>query len=330
MAGGRERHRVGRITRPGGRRVRCYGRGLGRLAGIGLSAALLGILVGPGVGVAGAASPEGCAVGTNSGDRSISLTVDGRQRTAVLHLPSALAGRQLPLVVAFHGFGGNGTDFARDTGLSELGDKDAFAVVYPSSSGPRWQIAGGSRDIDFTRALLDQVEAVACIDTARVDAVGVSIGAGMAARVGCELSGRIAGLVLVSGGYRSLPACNPDRPISLLEIHGTADTTVPYGGQASNLAGAVLPYVVGWAARDRCGPSPTHTTIARHTLLYKWSGCAWGVVVEHLRIYGGRHGLPNAVGKEISSGDTSSIRGANEIWHFLASRKLAQPFSDLT
>ncbi|MEA2372364.1 MAG: polyhydroxybutyrate depolymerase [Solirubrobacteraceae bacterium] len=288
---------------------------------------MLGVLAGPGAGVAAAASPEACAVGTNSGNTTISLTIDGRVRTAVLHLPSTLAGKQLPLIVGFHGFGGNGTDFARDTGLSSLGDKDGFAVVYPTSSGPRWQIAGSSRDVDFTRALLDQVEAVACIDTARVYAVGVSIGAGMAARVGCELSGRIAGLVLVSGGYRSLPACNPDRPISLLEIHGTADTTVPYGGQTSNLAGAVLPYVVGWAARDRCARSPTHTTIARHTLLYRWSGCAWGTVVEHLRIYGGRHGLPNADGEEISSGDTSSIRGANEIWHFLASRRLAQPFA---
>jgi len=282
------------------------------------------------VGDAVAASPEACATGTTSGDTTIDLTVDGRPRVAVLHLPSSLAGTQLPLIVAFHGFGGNGEDFAKDTGLSSVGDKEGFAVVYPSSSGPRWAISGRARDVDFTAALLDQIEAVACIDTARVHAMGVSIGAGMAARVGCELSARIAGLVLVSGGYRSLPACNPDRPVSILEIHGTADTTVPYGGQGANLAGAVLPYMVAWAARDRCARAPTHTKDGRHTLLYMWGGCAWGTVVEHLRIYGGRHGLPNAVGREISSGDTSSVRGANEIWHFLASRTLSQPFAPVT
>ena len=317
--------------RLGGRSSWLLRRGLGWLAGLSLAAMLagvvVGVVVGPGVGVAGAASPEACALGTSSGDTSIKMTVDGIAREAILHLPSTTAGRQLPLIVAFHGFGGNPMDFANDTGLSSLGDKDSFAVVYPQSSGPRWQIAGSTRDIDFTGALLDEVESIACIDTARVDAVGVSIGAGMAARVGCELSSRIAGLVLVSGGYRSLAACNPDRPISILEIHGTADTTVPYGGQTSNLAGAVLPYVVGWAARDRCARAPSHTRIGRHTLLYQWHGCAWGVVVEHLRIYGGRHGLPNAEGREISSGDTSSIRGTNEIWHFLASRALAQPFA---
>ena len=257
------------------------------------------------------------------------MTVNGLHRKALLHVPSSNAGTPLPLIVAYHGFGGSGEEFEEDTGLSKLADKEGFAVVYPSSDGDQWAISGGERDVVFTSALLDQVESMACIDPARVYATGVSIGAGMAARAGCELSARIAGLVLISGGYRSLPACNPDRPVSMLEIHGTADTTVPYEGRGASEAGAVLPYVVAWAARDRCAVSPTHTPAGRHTLLYEWSGCAFGVVVEHLRIYGGKHGLPNAVGKEISSGDTSSIDGTYEIWHFLASRRLAQPFTAL-
>ncbi|HEY5198931.1 MAG TPA: alpha/beta fold hydrolase [Solirubrobacteraceae bacterium] len=304
-------------------------RGFGGLGGLAVTiVALLG--GGPGSGVAVAAGPAACAYGTLAGDQSITLTADGLAREAVLHVPSSPAGTALPLIVAFHGYGGSGAEFARDTGLSTLADKEGFAVVYPSSHGPQWAISGGERDVLFTSALLDRVEAVACVDPARVYATGVSIGAGMAARAGCELSARIAGLVLVSGGYRSLPACNPDRPLSILEIHGTADTTVPYAGRGASRAGAVLPYVVGWATRDRCGPTPTHSVVARHTLRYEWTGCAWGTIVEHLRIYGGKHGLPNAVGAEISSGDTSSIDGAYEIWHFLASRKLALPFAALS
>jgi polyhydroxybutyrate depolymerase len=316
--------------------ARGIGRGSRGLPGRGLLATLLLAAVaagfaggGPGAGRASASTSLPCATETTSRDTSITLTSGGISRTAVLHVPTSLAGTQLPLIVAFHGYGGSGAEFAEDTGLSQLGDRRGFAVVYPSSHGPQWAISGGERDVVFTAALLDQVEARACIDPARVYATGVSIGAGMAARVGCELSARIAGLVLVSGGYRSLPPCNPDRPVSVLEIHGTADTTVPYEGQADNEAGAVLPYMVAWAARDRCAAQPTHTLVARHTLRYEWSGCAWGVVVEHLRIYGGKHGLPNAVGKEISSGDTSSIDGAEEIWHFLASRRLTQPFAAL-
>jgi polyhydroxybutyrate depolymerase len=301
----------------------------GLLAALSLAAAVLAC-GGPGLAVANASTTLPCATETTSGDTSITLTSGGIAREAVLHVPASLAGTHLPLIVAFHGYGGSGAEFAKDTGLSRLADREGFAIVYPSSHGSQWAISGGERDVVFSSALLDRVESVACIDPARVYATGVSIGAGMAARVGCELSARIAGLVLVSGGYRSLPACNPDRPLSILEIHGTADTTVPYEGQGSDQAGAVLPYMVAWAARDRCAAAPTHTVVARHTLLYAWSGCAWGAVVEHLRIYGGKHGLPNAVGEEISSGDTSSLDGAYEIWHFLASRRLAPPFSALS
>jgi polyhydroxybutyrate depolymerase len=272
------------------------------------------------------AASGACATGTSSADTTITLTTGAVTRSAVLHVPASAPGTPLPLVVAFHGYGGSGAEFEKDTGLSSLADKDGFAVVYPSSYGDQWLISGGERDVQFTAAVLNQVESMACIDPARVYATGVSIGAGMAARDGCELSARIAALVLVSGGYRSLPACTPDRPLSMLEIHGTEDTTVPYEGREGTHAGAVLPYVVAWAARDRCAPTPIHKSVARHTLQYTWTQCASGDVVQHLRIIGGRHGLPNAVGEEISSGDASPIDGAREIWHFLASRRLASPF----
>ncbi len=282
--------------------------------------------IGPGVVAAAAqATGPGCATPI-VGNRTIKLTVGGRVRTALLHMPKSLPGRALPLVIAFHGAGGSGPEFADDSGLSTEADQEGFAAVYPTSVGPQWSISQSPRDVVFAGALLDAVEAMACIDTTRISATGVSIGAGMAARVGCELSARIAGLVLVSGGYRALPACNPDRPISILEIHGTADTTVPYAGSGPNHAGAVLPYVEAWAARDRCAGTPAKRVVAAHTVLYVWSGCADGASVQHLRIYGGGHELPNAAGARLRSGRQTAISGVRNIWHFLASRTLRPPF----
>jgi polyhydroxybutyrate depolymerase len=81
-----------------------------------------------------------------------------------------------------------------------------------------------------------------------------------------------------------------------------------------------------WAARDRCNPTPTKRLVAAHTVLYDWTGCASGAIVEHLRIYGGGHGLPNAPGAEISSGHVTRLSGVRNIWHFLASRTLGLPF----
>ncbi|MEA2266273.1 MAG: polyhydroxybutyrate depolymerase [Solirubrobacteraceae bacterium] len=274
--------------------------------------------------------PSGaCAAGPPvPGDRTITLSSAGLTRTAVLHLPPAAAGTPLALIVAFHGFDSDAAHFARDSGLSTLGDQQHYAVVYPGTLGTRWAISGRERDVIFASDLLDRVESLACIDTRRIYATGVSMGAGMAARVGCELSSRIAALVLVAGGYRSLPPCRADRPLSVLEIHGTSDTSVPYHGQGQGYDGAVLPYISGWAARDHCGPTPTKRLVAAHTVLYRWSGCASGALVEHLRIYGSGHGLPNAPGSEISSGNRSPISGVRNIWHFLASRTLSRPFAD--
>ena len=272
--------------------------------------------------------PSPCASPTTSADIPITLTSTALVRTAVLHVPAAAAGKALPLLFAFHGYGSNGPQFAIDSGLSTLGDQQGFAVVYPSALGHQWAISGRERDVVLVSDLLDRIEAAVCIDPRRVYATGVSIGAGMAARSGCELSYRLAALVLVSGGYRSLPPCHPDRPVSVLEIHGTSDSTVPYHGAGPTEGGAVLPYITGWAFRDRCRMTPSKTLVAAHTVRYRWTGCASGAVVEHLRIYGSGHGLPNAPGPEISAGNRSTISGVKNIWHFLAARTLGRPFAD--
>ena len=71
------------------------------------------------------------------------------------------------------------------------------------------QVPGGSNDVEVLERSLDQLEAAVCVDPARVFVTGVSNGGGMTARLGCELSERLAGVASVAGGYRSLPPCRP-------------------------------------------------------------------------------------------------------------------------
>lgn len=263
-----------------------------------------------------------CQVAPQPGSSTIKISSGGLLREAVLHVPPTATGHPVPLLIALHGHGGTGARFERDTGFSTLADKDGFAVLYPSANGPEWAIQS-NRDVDFISELLDQVSTVACIDQQRIYATGVSNGGRMAALLGCALSNRIAAIAPVAGGYKLLPACEPERPISVLEIHGTSDTTVPYGGSGPQHEGAVLPYMFAWAARDGCQLQPTKHRIALHTLRYQWSGCRGGSAVEQLRIYGGKHGLPDATGAEISSGGPYTISGVQQVWHFLAPITLA-------
>ena len=163
----------------------------------------------------------------------------------------------MALVLALHGAYGNGAFMEGYSGLSKLADREGFGVVYPDAAGPRWRISAGdgADDVRFLDALLDRVLAGGCFDARRVAAVGVSNGAGMAARFACAGDDRLAGLVAVAGDYRALPACAARRPLSVLEIHGTADAAAPYG-TAQDPRGGVFGWVTAWVDRDACAAAP--------------------------------------------------------------------------
>jgi polyhydroxybutyrate depolymerase len=242
-----------------------------------------------------AQTPTGC-VPLRPGNRTVRVDDAGVARDVLVHVPPATTGA-LPLVLALHGAGETGPDFARDTGFDRLADQQRFLVAYPSAGGkhPFWNISGnhGTRDhVEQLEKSLDALEAAVCVDPARVFATGVSNGGGFAARLGCELSGRLAGIAAVAGGYRSLPPCNPERPLPVLEIHGTADHVVPYQGRPPDGAGSVDRWLADWRRIDACSGAPLRRPIERGVAEIKWTGCAQQTVVEHLRLAGVRHGWP--------------------------------------
>ncbi len=209
-------------------------------------------------------------------------------------------------------------------GFDSLADRRGFAVLYPSSAGAHWQISGPATDVVFITALLARVESVACIDPRRVYATGVSNGAGMVARLACEPSLQLAGVVPVAGLYPPVP-CEPARAVSLLEIHGTADTVAPYRGAGALEGIGALSFTAAWAARDGCAGSPARVAFAPHAALYRWNGCEDGVRVEQLTLYGVGHGLPSTPGALIRAPGPTTISGIGVVWSFLAPILLASP-----
>jgi polyhydroxybutyrate depolymerase len=230
------------------------------------------------------------------GDHTLTLATPEGQRQVFLHAPPG-AYKPRPLVIALHGAGETGNDFANDTGFSRLADREGFLVAYPSAGGPNafWNISGqvpGANDVEALERSLEQLEGAACVDDSRVFVTGVSNGGGMTARLACDLSERLAGAASVAGGYRSLPPCRPDRPLPVLEIHGTADQVVPYGGKPPNYGGSVARWLSQWRRIDGCQgkadrlrPAPGVTEIA-------WRHCTAGTRVEHVRLDGAAHGWP--------------------------------------
>ena len=86
---------------------------------------------------------------------------------------------------------------------------------------------------------------------------GVSNGGGMAARAACELADRLAAAAPVAGGYGTLPACRPSRPLPVLEVHGTGDGVVPYAGKGPRRSGSVAGWLGMWRWRWSVQDSPS-------------------------------------------------------------------------
>jgi len=266
-----------------------------------------------------------CLAASTAATAAVTITSGGRQRTAIVHVPDAPAGRPLPILFALHGAAQNGSFFQAYTGFSTLADAQKFIAVYPNAlpstqfnNRPFWNIDATDPsqpdDVAFIGDLLNAVEAAHCVDATRVFAAGVSNGGGMAARLGCQLSDRITAIASVAGGYKSLPPCHPAQRVSVLEVHGTYDGAVPYDGVKGTGAGAVMPYVQAWAKIDGCPSAPVDTTPAPRVTRLLYTHCAARTAVAHLRIAGGGHQLPGALPSD--RGQAASIDIPWEIWRF--------------
>lgn len=264
------------------------------------------------------------------------IVVGGRERVYLVDLPPGYDGsRRYPLVLEFHGGGGSPNAARKQSGLSTLTARVGAIAVYPAGSGRlsserllTWNTetccgyAQRARidETAFVRALLDTLEATYSVDPKRVYAIGLSNGGMMAHLVGCRLGDRIAAIAVVSGELTV--DCRPERPVSVLIIHGTADHNLPYDGGVGRKAldrHDVRPvsYAVDtWRARDRCPDSSAVrvTGAVTHTV---WSPCAGGTAVELYRIEGGGHAWPG--GQRMSvvlDAPSTSLDATNVAWEF--------------
>jgi polyhydroxybutyrate depolymerase len=149
-------------------------------------------------------------------------------------------------------------------------------------------------DVGFLSQFLDRIEADYPIDPARVFVTGVSNGAMMAYYFACQRADRVAAVGSVAGAM-VLDSCHPSRPVSVIEVHGTADPEVPYlGGQAAIDTGSTFAYPSSqavaqrWVAVDGCDPQATGSS-AGPVMTAVWTRCQAGSAVSLVSVAGGGH-----------------------------------------
>jgi polyhydroxybutyrate depolymerase len=116
----------------------------------------------------------------------------------------------------------------------------------------------GPDDVGYLATLIDDIAGVWPIDRAAVFAIGHGNGGNMAYRLACDRADVVTGIVVVAGGAAIDPAaCRPERPVSVLHLHGTTDPEFAYEGggpfQMAPGAPGAVESVTRWAGHDGCG-----------------------------------------------------------------------------
>ncbi|MET9268337.1 poly(3-hydroxybutyrate) depolymerase [Kribbella sp. NPDC003557] len=290
------------------------------------SAALVTAAVTLPTATAAGASSSGCGKpAAPSGDYTVAS--GGLPRTYRLHVPDDYKpSKARSLILVYHGRGKTG---AQTEAFSDLSKLDSI-VAYPNGvigdeNKQAWQgapySAAGVDDVKFTEDLLDQLEASYCVDTKAVYATGKSNGAGFTGILACRLADRIAAIAPVSGAfYIEGTRCAPSRPVPVLDIHGTGDTTIPYGGDGQRDLADVQTWVRDWSVRDECDQDPKTSRIGSDVLKFTYRDCEADVV--HVAVTDGGHSWP---GSDASSGPgyvTQTFEAHELIGAFFKAHKL--------
>lgn len=228
-------------------------------------------------------SPSITPPAVKPGDYNQSMNAGGRTRSYILHVPPSYDGKQaMPLVVVLHGAGGDAQRMVNSTGMNDKSDEAGFIVVYPNGTGPlndevllTWNcgfccgyaLDNKVDDVGFIRSLIEKLEGELNIDKAGIYITGMSNGAMMTYRLGCELADIIAAIAPVSGSMGDWEAAS-DSPVAVIIFHGKADLIVPFDGgdsilPASMFNGVFKPesYAVNfWVAHDGCSTTFTRET----------------------------------------------------------------------
>ena len=180
-------------------------------------------------------------------------------------VPPGYYGQPLPFVILLHGYSGSGQAMDDYLNMSSIAAARTFFLATPDGAldqlGYRyWNATDAccaanapvpSDDVAYLTAVIDDVSSKYNVDPKRVYIIGHSNGGFMAHRMACDRASRIAAVVSIAGAqWNYLPYCQPSEPVSVLQVHGTGDTTILYDG-GPGYPGARTT-VADWASLNRC------------------------------------------------------------------------------
>jgi polyhydroxybutyrate depolymerase len=263
----------------------------------------------------GATSSSSTGAGGGS-SAACTETKFGDDRPVALHVPTSYScDKGAPLVILLHGYGASGDIEEFYLNVTAESDKRGFLYAHPTGTT---ETAGMSKafwnatdaccnfydskidDSAYLSKLIKDVQAAYNVDPKRIYLIGHSNGAFMSYRMACEHGDQIAAIASLAGAmYDDVTQCPAATPVSVLQIHGTADETVTYtGGKFVNTYPSAATTVADWVAIDKCGATPdtsaapldiVSSLAGSETTVTSYTGCQSGTGVTFWSMTGGTH-----------------------------------------
>lgn len=268
----------------------------------------------------------------------------GYTRQYKVHVPKSYDPNvPTPVVFCIHGLAQNAVMFCvAGAAMDKKSDEAGFILVMPNGYQNSWNAGtccGGASteqldDVELFRVIYGEVTQHLNVDPGRVYATGLSNGGYMSYRLACEASDLFAAVAPTAGAIgendigggtnptSDFTRCAPTHPVSVLDIHGTADGLVPYSLQAPSLAHMV--------ASDGCATTTTPAAVPQSggdTVCVTYAGCPSGTEVTGCTVAGGGHcwfGSPDcgtgggAIGAAVVGANSNTLKNTDAVWAFLS------------
>jgi poly(3-hydroxybutyrate) depolymerase len=259
---------------------------------------------------AGAAQSAGCGKTRTLQNGTINITFGGASRKYILLVPDGYDNTHPYRMVFAFAESGSSAQSVADRKYFTMATLDSKNTIFAAPDAVGSAGSWSKTDVDFTDAILAQLQSDLCIDTTRIFATGFSFGGAMSMAIACTRADVFRAVAFFSGA----------------DLTGSCPTTLTkpiayYASQASQDANGMDPTnpMTGemkqaqFAALNGCTAEPASTTFPAagqpHTCtIYK--GCSAGHPTEYCVFNGGHGWEPTDPGQ-------STSWDAPEAWKFI-------------
>jgi polyhydroxybutyrate depolymerase len=216
--------------------------------------------------------------------RVTGATIEGRRVVLVEPASPPDAGK-LPLVLLFHGDGGDADDLHRSWPFERATGGDAYLAYADARHPASWDLetTGDNPDVAYTVALIDALAARWPIDRTRVYLTGYSSGGFFANTFACQKSDLVRAIASNAGGApynqaekwpNGFAKCPGQKPVAAMALHGRGDESVTLDSGRFTAE--------YWANVNGCDASEMETT--GYDLCRAYRGCPIGKPVVFCEI----------------------------------------------